>query len=602
MAESERRDVVGGRDGVSGSAAPASVLTSIDSLMEIIQTRKVVTVRDLADQLHWGPIAVERIARLMERRGLVEVQFPATMIQSPRVVFKKALPAPKALETQGKVIEGYSFKVDFVPVEVRILQSAEDRRPFYFLNPPAFGVYTRAFLEEVKNDIVSKVPVEANEISDLEKNKELKQRFFEKAREELQNYLVEMNEALVEVLSGMLLHLMYGLGDLELLVADDWLEEVAINSSKTPVTVYHLKYGWMKSNISMGEEETIFNYSAQIARKVGREITTLNPILDAHLLSGDRVNATLFPISSFGNTITIRKFARRPWTIVDFIGKNKTMTLEMASWLWLAMQYEMNIIFAGSTASGKTSALNALSAFIPSHQRIVSIEDVREIMLPEYMQWNWVPLTTRNPNPEGSGEVNMLDLLYSSLRMRPDRIILGEMRRHEEAEVLFEAMHTGHSVYSTLHADSSRQVLRRLIEPPLSIPAIEVEAIDLVVVQYRDRRMNIRRTYEISEIEAGQEGEGLGINTVFRWVARSDSWDKANEPVKLMQRLNIHTGLTQSEIETEIMQREKILQWMVEHNLNDINLVGTVMRLFYSSPEELVRAVEKGRAPGEVLL
>jgi Flp pilus assembly CpaF family ATPase len=152
--------------------------------------------------------------------------------------------------------------------------------------------------------------------------------------------------------------------------------------------------------------------------------------------------------------------------MVSYLKKqNNSMSYEMAALLWQAIQFEMNIIIAGGTASGKTSALNGLLALVQPFQRIVTIEDTRELMLPSF-QWNWVPLVTRQPNPEGAGEVTMLDLVVNSLRMRPDRIVMGEIRRKKEAEVLFEAIHTGHSVYATIHADTGSQVIKRLIEPP----------------------------------------------------------------------------------------------------------------------------------------
>ena len=363
------------------------------------------------------------------------------------------------------------------------------------------------------------------------------------------------------------------------------------------MTIYHRNYGWLQTNLAMPNEEHIQNLSAQIARKNGREITNLHPILDAHLLSGDRVNATLFPISSFGNTLTIRRFARKPWSVVDFIGKMHTMNAEMASWLWLAMQYELSMLVAGSTASGKTSALNALCTFIPSHQRVITIEDVREISLPEYMQWNWVPLTTRNPNPEGMGGVTMLDLLLSSLRMRPDRLIVGEMRTRQEAEALFEAMHTGHSVYATIHADSAHQVLRRLVEPPISIPALEVEAIDLILVQYRDRRGNARRTYEIAEVESGTTNEQTNVSNIFRWSARGDTFEKMNEPTRLIQKLNMHTGMTEREIKEEVLNRMTILEWMLKHDCSSMNQVGKIMHAFYANPALIHEAAAKDKDP-----
>ncbi len=407
-------------------------------------------------------------------------------------------------------------------------------------------------------------------------------------------YFPENEKSTTTKLAGILLHEMYGMGELEVLIKDDLLEEITINSSKTPIAVYHREFGWLKTNINVESEELIENYAAQIARKIGREITNLNPILDAHLITGDRVNATLFPVSSLGNTITIRKFSRRPWTITDFISPEKhTMNSEMAAFLWMALHYEMNLMVAGSTASGKTSALNTLCAMIPNYHRIITIEDVRELVLPENLKWNWVPLTTRNPNPEGVGEISMFDLMMSALRMRPDRIILGEMRQRKEAEVLFEAMHTGHSVYSTMHADSGMQLVRRLTEPPIEIPALEVEALHLVLVQYRDRKTNKRRTMEISEIDTGSHEGSISINTIYRWSPRTDTWDKIDEPTKFYGELNLHTGLTEQEITKDLEERKTILEWMIEKKINDVNKVGEVMNKYYSNKDLVLEAVGK---------
>ena len=269
------------------------------------------------------------------------------------------------------------------------------------------------------------------------------------------------------------------------------------------------------------------------------------------------------------------------------------MNSEMAAFLWLAIHYEMNLMVAGSTASGKTSALNTLCAMIPSYHRIITIEDVRELMLPDYLKWNWVPLTTRNPNPEGLGEISMFDLMMSSLRMRPDRIILGEMRQRKEAEVLFEAMHTGHSVYSTIHADSGHQLIRRLTEPPIEIPSLEIEALHLALVQYRDRKTNKRRTMEISEIDVGTHEGSVTVNTIYRWSPRTDSWDKVEEPNKFYGELNLHTGLTEQEIEKDLEERKKILEWMAEKKINTVNSVGEVMKNYYSNSELVLNAAEK---------
>jgi|SRR3989344_3029849 len=574
--------------------------TPIDKMMRELEAQKKTTFKEFSKKLDLSVDSIEKIGTMLEKAGIVNVHYPEMPTSNPWIQIRKKLEEKTYSIPIGEKIEEYSYEIDRVPVNVSILKNKSGTRPLYNQNAPRLGAYTKAFLDELKEEIVNKVPIDDSEIGDTKKSEEVKKRFFDAANTEIKKFFTKNSEEELNIISGLMLHSMYGLGKMELLMGDNFLEEITINSSKSPIMIYHMKHGWLKTNVTLESEDEIYNFASQIARKAGREITTLSPILDAHLSSGDRVNATLNPISSFGNTITIRRFARRPWTVIDFIGKSHTMNLEMASIIWLAMQYEMNVLIAGGTASGKTSALNAFSAFIPSYHRIISIEDVRELMLPKYLHDNWVPLTTRNSNPEGQGEITMLELMQSSLRMRPDRIILGEMRRHNEAEVLFEAMHTGHSVYSTLHANNSKQVIQRLVEEPIGIPASEVAAIDLVLVQYRDRKKNVRRTFELAEIESGVNDKQLTANTVFKWQAREDDWEAINPATKFVRNLNLYTGMTENEIAKELVDRATILSWMVENNLNDIDNVGKAMNIFYSNPEFLKKLAKSNASPKEL--
>jgi flagellar protein FlaI len=275
----------------------------------------------------------------------------------------------------------------------------------------------------------------------------------------------------------------------------------------------------------------------------------------------------------------------------------------MAAFLWLSIQYEMNILVAGGTASGKTSALNTIAAMIPPSHRVVSIEDTRELSLPSYLHWNWVPLLTRAANPEGKGRVSMLDLMVESLRMRPDRIIVGEVRRKREAEVMFEAMHTGHAVYATIHADSAAQVVRRLTEPPIEIPKLELESLQLILVQYRDRRKGIRRTYELSELtQIASEASGVNLNTLFKWRPRTDTFEKINESTRIFGELNLHTGLTVSEIQEDLAHKKTILDWMASQGVNSADSVGELMNFYYKDPNSVFEAASKKRKLKDILV
>ncbi len=570
--------------------------TPIDELFNTLEQYPMLDTGRLAELSGLSSEMIEQIAKLFEEDGVIEIEYPASLTKKPILRLKNPVTSKINKVPNGKVLEEYLLEVDYVPAKIKIILAAGEARPIYAVELPSIGKYTLRFLQFIKDEVAETMPIDLEEIVDPKKSRKLKERFFNELNSHMTKYFPTSPKEIISMLSGVLLHDMYGLGNIELIMGDDMLEEVSINSSKTPITVYHRVQGWLKTNLQPGTEEEINNLSSQIGRKIGREITVLNPILDAHLLSGDRVNATLFPISAEGNTITIRRFARKPWTIIDFIGKAHTMNSEMAATLWLAMQYELNILIAGGTASGKTSALNSMLALVPTYHRILTIEDVREIVLPKYLEWNWVPMVTRSSNPEGLGEVTMLELMVTSLRMRPDRIIVGEVRRKKEAEVLMEAIETGHSIYSTLHANSAYQVLRRLAEPPINIPLMQIELIDLIVVQYRDRKTNKRRTYEIAEIEQTSTGQGLQVNTIYKWIPRTDSWEKLNRPIKLITLLNMHTGLTEEEIGREIQDRQEILEWMQRQNINELDIIGFLVKLYYSDAN-MIKKMAKQNTP-----
>lgn len=497
-------------------------------------------------------------------------------------------------------MESYEVVSDGVPARIEIVKEEDEYVPTYRVRRPHAETATQALLRTVREQLTEEVQLSAKEFIDPSELEDVKEKFRTQAKELLEDELPSMDEEGREVVVGNLLHEMLGLGDMEIVLDDERLEEMVVNGAQEPLWVYHREHGWLKSNITFENDDEIRNYASIIARRVGKQISNLHPLLDAHLPSGDRTNATIFPISTEGNTLTIRKFARSPWTITDFI-ENNTVSKDVAALLWLAIQYEMNMIISGGTGAGKTSLLNVLTPFIPPNHRIVSIEDTREISLPEFL--HWVPLTTREPNPEGKGGVSMLDLLVNSLRMRPDRIIVGEIRRERQAEVLFEAMHTGHSVYSTLHADTAQQTIRRLVNPPINVPRTLVEAVDLNVVMFRDRKRNIRRAMEVAEVLAEYRGGDAEIsaNILYRWRSGEDEIVRQNDSMKLFDKLEMHAGLDQDEITESLRERKEIFDWMVEKQVNTVERVGKTVAEFYEDPDRIVDAAEDGRDPDDVL-
>lgn len=493
--------------------------------------------------------------------------------------------------------EEYQVEADGVPAKIRIKEVEEEYVLIYEVERPEIRTATEAVMSDLKQRIVEGVNLSTEEFVDAKELETVKEKFRDQALELLEEELPETSEDAKQILIGNLIHQMLGLGDIEILLNDEHLEEIVINGSNEPAWVYHQELGWMKSDIEFENEDQIYNYASEIGRRVGKNISSLHPLLDAQLPSGDRTNATLYPISTQGNTITIRKFARDPWTITDFI-ENGTITCEVAAFLWLCLQYELNLIVSGGTGAGKTSLLNVLMPFIPPNQRVLSIEDTREVSLPDFL--HWVPLTTREPNPEGKGGVSMLDLLVNALRMRPDRILVGEIRKKKQAEVLFEAMHTGHSVYSTLHADTAEQTVRRLVNPPIDVPETMVDAVDVNVVMFRDRRRNFRRVMEVAEI-ASDETDELGADVIYEWQSKQDEVQKKKESQAIYETLNLHTGMNRDEINDNLDEKQKVLSWMVDNQVNDLVGVGKVIAEYYSDPDRVNQIVRENKDPESII-
>ncbi len=483
----------------------------------------------------------------------------------------------KKVEVTQDSDDHYQLIVDKAKVNIKIENCSQ-----YNLSIPKIDIGTEALLDEIRDSLISLTNIGVGEIVDQKSVARIKKQFMEDASNLLKKKIPNIELETEDFLIGILMQEMLGLGKIELMINDPALEEIVITSSKEPVRVYHRKYGWLTTNVIPKSEDEINNYSNIIARRVGRQINVLSPLLDAHIVTGDRANAVLYPISTKGNTITIRKFSRDPWTIVDLIGNN-TVDKEIAALLWLAIEYEMNVIISGGTASGKTVFLNSLMPFIPPNHRIISMEDTRELTLPEFLYW--CPLVTRSSNAEGKGEVSMLDLLVNSLRMRPDRIVVGEIRRQKEAEVLFEAMHTGHSVYSTVHADTANETIRRLINPPINIAPTMLSTVDLNVVMFRDRKRGIRKVLQVAEFIQGKDR--ATANLLYRWVPETDKFLTHNKSISFFEELSRNTGMSETEIKNYLNEKKKIFDWLIKNKIRDLQSIGKFMNFYYTDKEKL---------------
>ncbi len=483
------------------------------------------------------------------------------------------------------VKDKYTYYSGNIPVIITIEDNKEEFTLTYNIAIAAISDSTEVLLNKIRDELITKSGIRLDEVIDTKRSESIKSKFKDTINYLLSRYLPDIGEKTKDFLITYLMHKSLGLGKIELLLDDIYLEDIVVNNSSEPIWVYHHKHGWLKTNIKIESEDQIKHYSALIGRKVGRNITLLTPLLDAHLETGERINATLNPISTKGNTITLRKFNVKPITITNML-QEKTISLSAAALLWIGVEYELSALVAGGTASGKTTFLNALCGFFPPNQRIISIEDTRELILPKYL--HWIPMNTREPNIEGKGEISMLDLTINSLRMRPDRIVVGEIRRQREAETLFEAMHTGHSVYATLHANDTEETLNRLLTPPISVPRSSLPAISMIIIAYRNRRTGIRRIFQISEVK-----KDANAKVLMQYDLRKDSMFTINKSERLMPELQTQTGFTAQEINQDLREKSIILSWLAKKKIDSVDDIGKIIATYYRDKTRVLELIKK---------
>lgn len=492
----------------------------------------------------------------------------------------------------SKVLLHYNLSANGMPVEVNVLQTSEFI-PIYEVTFPGIGTATKLLILSLRPELLSMVPIDPSRIQNNEYLKDIQRRSLDASRILIDKYLPGTSSETKDLLCSYITNMMLGLGDLEAPLADENLEEVAVNGSREPIWVFHKKIGWCKSNIKPASEEIIYDQSEMIGRRIGREINNLSPLMDAQLSDGSRVNATLFPISQLGNTITIRKFEKNPWTMPALV-KNKTVSPEEAALIWLCIQNEISLLIAGGTASGKTSFLNASSIFFPANRRIISVEETRELTLPKFFQW--VPMLTRQPNPEGKGEITMYNLMVNALRQRPDIMLVGEVRTGKDAETLFEAIHTGHAVYGTIHADNAQDTIVRMTNPPIDTPKIMINAMGGIVVAFRHRSRGIRRILELGEIlDSGD------TNVLYRWNSVEDKVDTVSPLTRLADTITLYAGLTRKQIDADIAEKVVVLNWMVRNEIIQVDDAGFVVANYYKDREKVLRIVAEDKAYSQEL-
>ncbi|MEF8814369.1 MAG: type II/IV secretion system ATPase subunit [Halovenus sp.] len=383
-----------------------------------------------------------------------------------------------------------------------------------------------------------------------------------------------------------------GYGRIDPIKHDINVEDISCDGYNSRVFTYHTDYEQIISNVEHGEED-LNDFVVKLAQRSGKGISKRQPQVDATLPDGSRAQLTLgAEVSDHGTNYTIRQFKDVPFTPVDLVNWN-TFNLDEMAFLWLCIENHKSLIFAGGTASGKTTSLNAVSLFIPSSSKIVSIEDTREVELP---QRNWVASVTRPSfGEDDTGDVDEFDLLEAALRQRPDYIVMGEIRG-EEGRTLFQVMSTGHTTYTTFHADSVGEVIKRFTTDPINVSKTLFTALDLVSIQTQTRvdDNKVRRNKVLTEInEYTPENDEINVRDVYEWRAETDEYIQMGSSSTL-EKIKFDRGWKQERLEKELFKRKVVLAYLIENGLNTYTEVAATVQAFINDPDTILSIIAQG--------
>ena len=464
----------------------------------------------------------------------------------------------------------------------------------YFAIEPYLTEKQAKVLNTIKDLLVDALDIN---ILGIRKTEEVRDILKKKVNSLLLDYGINLTKEEYDKIMYYIFRDFLGLERIESLMHDPSLEDISCDGVGIPVYVYHRKYASIKTNIKFEDEETLNKFVIRLAQKCGKHISVAEPLLDAALPDGSRVQATFSShrdIAMKGSTFTIRKFTKDPMTMIDLI-KFGTLPPIMAAYLWLAIEYGKSVLISGGTATGKTTFLGALSMFIPLEKKIVSIEDTPEIRLPHE---HWVQKVVRpgfgreDVAGRRMGEVTMYDLLRAALRERPDEIIVGEVRG-AEAYVLFQGMATGHPGMATIHADSVDAVLHRLQTPPINLPVGLLQQLNIVIIltKARIRGIEVRRVKSLTEIVGLTKQFRPIVNPLMKWNPSDDSFEFVSDKSYVLESIIENKGVDEASIWAEIQRRASVLEWMTKNNIRHYIEVGKIVHEYYTNPGEVLSRI-----------
>jgi len=482
----------------------------------------------------------------------------------------------------SKIIDPYSF--------VRIKYDNVGGEYLYEVIEPSLSGDERNLLELLKSALIMTL-----NLAEIESNAQ-KEEILNKATDALmKTFGVTLHPISKDRIMYFIRRDFIGYGAIDVMMTDPNVEDCSCDGVDIPLYIYHRKYGSIRSNIRFEEEIELDAFVVWLSQKCGKHISVADPLLDATIPDGSRLNATLGKyVTKRGSSFTIRRFKENPFTPIDLL-KFRTMSTDMMAYLWIATEYGSSMLVCGGTASGKTTTLNAVLLFIPPQMKIVSIEDTRELNLPHE---NWIPSLTREGfggrGSNRTGTIDMFELLTTALRQRPQYLMVGEVRG-KEAYVVFQAMATGKTAYSTFHAEDVQAMVHRMENDPINLPRALMTALDIVLLQAQVKvgTKMTRRVKSLTEIVGMDPETGeLITNAVHTWNPADDTFNFSGHSY-VFEKVRTIRNWSPREMEREVKRRVDILDYMKKIGVDNYKQVASIISGYYKDPEKVIKEIRE---------
>ncbi len=498
-------------------------------------------------------------------------------------------PPPKPVPRGLRVVEKYPLYEPFA--HVAIVQNPKTGEYKYILDELQLDPLERSVYNRILEILLAEIESPKEEILDPRKF------FAEEAKKIVDKYRISLGWLPDVSWYKILYHAerdLVGFGRIDPFMRDPNIEDISCDGVTKPVYIWHRNYESIETNIEFENDEELDNTVVKLVHMAGKHVSSAFPIVDASLPGKHRLAVCYRrEVTPFGTAFTIRKFREDPYSVIDLINLG-TFSEEMAAYFWMCLENRASIMVLGGTAAGKTTALNALACLIKPGSKIITIEETAELNLSHE---NWVSLIARQSYGLGGsnvGEVTLFDLVKTSMRHRPDILVVGEVRG-QEAYVLFQALATGHGGMCTMHAENLDSAIKRLTQKPMDIAPAYIPLMNIVLSIQRvhltkgSEKKAYRRVIDVNEIADYED-----YRCSFKWHPTKDDHLPAFDKSMMLSAISERVGASKKELIAEIDRRKDVLHWMRERNIRSYRDVAAIVAEYYARPKQIYEKILAG--------